>query len=100
MSSVQRNHTSVDLRKDSRTPARRPGWIAVTKGAPLRECFVWDESNSGARITVDRTADIPEVFFLYFSLDFSSRRKCRIAWRSDHQIGVEFVSESADPSAT
>jgi hypothetical protein len=35
---------------------------------------------------------IPDVFHLYMTLDFASRRRCRVVWRSKTQIGVKFLS--------
>src|SRR6202035_3027164 len=42
----------LGLRKEPRTRANRAGWIAVKKGAQLQGCFVWDESDHGAKLTV------------------------------------------------
>jgi hypothetical protein len=80
-----------DERVDARATVRRCGWISRTKGEQLRECVVWDESKSGARLVVDEPAEIPDDFYLYMSLESTSRRHCRTAWRSDKQIGVEFL---------
>jgi hypothetical protein len=85
----------LGLRKELRTRANRAGWIAVKKGAQLQGCFVWDESDHGAKLTVDNPADLPDTFYLYFSTHFGSRRHCRVAWRSGNQVGVEFLSAPA-----
>ena len=85
----------LGLRKEPRTRANRAGWIAVKKGAQLQGCFVWDESDHGAKLTVDNPADLPDTFYLYFSTHFGSRRHCRVAWRSGNQVGVEFLSAPA-----
>jgi hypothetical protein len=58
----------------------------------LRECTVWDESQSGARLVVDAPETIPDVFHIFMTLDFSSRRQCRVVWRGYRQLGVEFLS--------
>jgi hypothetical protein len=68
---------------------RRCGWFVRAVGEQLRECTVWDES--GARIIVDAPETVPDVFHIYMTLDFSSRRRCRVVWRSKTQIGVEFL---------
>jgi PilZ domain len=60
-------------------------------GEQLRECTVWDESETGARIIVDAPETVPDTFHIYMTLDFSSRRRCRVVWRSKSQIGVEFL---------
>jgi len=41
---------------------------------------------------VDAPETIPDTFHIYMTLNFSSRRQCRVVWRSDKQIGVEFLS--------
>lgn len=79
-----------EARTASRTTVRRIGWLTKTKGESLRECVVFDESEKGARLVVDTPNEIPDTFYLYLSLDFSSRRRCRVAWRSATQIGVEY----------
>jgi hypothetical protein len=81
----------TESRKDSRTTVRCIGWLARAKGEQIRECTVWDESASGARLIVDAPDEIPETFYLYPTLDFTSRRRCRVVWRSDRQIGIEFL---------
>ena len=81
-----------DARTTARTRVRRIGWLTKTKGESLRECVVFDESERGARLVVDSPNEIPDSFYLYLSLDFSSRRRCRVAWRSEKQIGVEYLA--------
>ena len=80
-----------ELRKEPRKKADRAGWIALRKGAQLQGCFVWDESDRGAKLTIDNPSDLPDTFYLYFSTHFESRRHCRVAWRSGNQVGVEFL---------
>jgi hypothetical protein len=81
-----------DSWKTSRARVRRIGWLTKTKGESLRECTVFDESEKGARLVVDGPKEIPDTFYLYLSLDFSSRRRCRVAWRSEKEIGVEYLA--------
>jgi hypothetical protein len=80
-----------ESRTTSRAAVRRIGWLSKTKGENLRECVVFDESEKGARLVVDSPHEIPDTFYLYLSLDFTSRRRCRVAWRSAREIGVEYV---------
>lgn len=80
-----------EKRVNARTMVRRAGWTARTKGEQLRECVVWDESPSGARLIVDNPQEFPEAFYIYLTLDFSSRRHCRGVWRSDRELGVHYV---------
>lgn len=80
-----------EKRVNARTTVRRAGWTARSRGEQLRECLVWDESPSGARLIVDNPQEFPESFYIYLALDFSSRRHCRVVWRSDRELGVNYV---------
>jgi len=52
---------------------------------------VWDESDTGMRLLVNAPDEIPDTFYVYPTLDSSSRRHCRVIWRTERQIGVEFL---------
>jgi hypothetical protein len=84
-------HAPNDARTSPRALVRRCGWFVSTVGEQLRECTVWDESTTVARLVVDAPETIPDIFHIYMTLDFSSRRRCRVIWRSSNQIGVEFL---------
>jgi len=43
-------------------------------------------------LVVDAPDTVPDEFYIYMSLEFTSRRHCRVVWRSSKEIGVEFVS--------
>ena len=81
----------TDARSSPRALVRRSGWLVGAIGQQLRECTVWDESETGARLLVDASETIPDIFHIYMTLDFSSRRRCRVVWRSKTQVGVEFL---------
>jgi hypothetical protein len=83
--------TRTDARSSPRALVRRCGWFVGSVGEQLRECTVWDESQTGARLVVDAPETIPDTFHIYMTLNFSSRRRCRVVWRSRNQIGVEFL---------
>lgn len=80
-----------EKRISARTTVRRAGWTARSKGEQLRECLVWDESPSGARLIVDNPQEFPENFYIYLTLNFQSRRHCRVVWRSDRELGIQYV---------
>jgi len=80
-----------ESRKSSRTMVRRVGWLSRVKGEQVRECTVWDESDTGMRLVVKTPDEIPDTFYVYSTLDSTSRRHCRVVWRSGMQIGVEFL---------
>lgn len=80
-----------DSRKAARTAVRRIGWLTRARGEQIRECMVWDESDTGMRLVVDAPNEIPDTFYVYPTLDSTSRRRCRVIWRAEKQIGVEFL---------
>ncbi len=84
--------SKADSRRTSRAAVRRIGWLSRMRGEQVRECLVWDESETGMRIVVNAPDEIPDTFYVYTSLDSASRRQCRAIWRSDGQIGVEFLA--------
>jgi hypothetical protein len=88
---ANRAQTPSDARGSPRALVRRCGWFVGSVGEQLRECTVWDESQTGARLIVEAPETIPDIFHIYMSLDFTSRRHCRVVWRSHNQIGVEFL---------
>ncbi len=92
MADADRAQTPTDARSNPRALVRRSGWLVSAVGQQLRECTVWDESKTGARLIVDAPETIPDTFHIYMTLNFSSRRRCRVVWRSSNQIGVEFLS--------
>jgi hypothetical protein len=90
LSEARRAAAPTDARTNPRAVVRRCGWFVGSVGEQLKECTVWDESKTGARLVVHAPEAIPDVFHIYMTLDFSSRRQCRVIWRSSNQIGVEF----------
>jgi hypothetical protein len=81
----------TEARGSQRALVRRCGWYVSSIGQQLRECTVWDESEIGARLVVDAPEAIPDIFHIYMTLDFCSRRRCRVVWRAKTEIGVEFL---------
>jgi hypothetical protein len=91
MSLVALAQEAQDERVHRRMTVRRCAWLSPTKGEQIQECVVMDESHKGARLAVADPGGIPDNFYIYLTLESSSRRNCRVAWRSDKQVGVEFL---------
>jgi hypothetical protein len=91
MSDAAHGQEPPGAREGERALVRRCGWYVRSVGQQLRECTVWDESKNGARLVVDAPETFPDLFHIYMTLNFSSRRRCRVVWRSKTQIGVEFL---------
>ena len=82
---------AVDERMGRRIKVHRRAWLSSTKGGKIQECIVCDESAVGARLMICVEAEISARLYLYMSPDSTSPRDCRVVWRSNTQIGVEFL---------
>lgn len=78
-----------DKRKARRRPLRYTAWLAL-KAGQLHGCALSDMSDSGARIEVEDSKIIPDRFVLLLSGNGKARRKCRVVWREERQVGVTF----------
>jgi hypothetical protein len=83
-----------DKRKFLRRPMRYTAWVAI-KGEPLHGCVLTDVSETGGRIDIDDSMPIPDSFMLLLAMNASAKRKCRVMWRKERQIGVKFERKLA-----
>ena len=73
-----------------------PGMVTGGAKKPFQVCLVLNLSASGAKLRLDTTDDVPHQFTLLLSRDGSVNRDCRVVWRSDREVGVQFLrSEQA-----
>jgi hypothetical protein len=84
-----------DKRKSTRRSVRYSAWI-VREGDDLHGCALFDISETGARIEVEDTTSIPELFVLLLSGNGKARRACRVVWRQPSQLGVIFEKRLAN----
>jgi hypothetical protein len=82
---------------ERRKEPRKPVYIVALMNADgvERKCIVLDISASGARVATDRSRELPDKLLIYIR---GHIRRCRVIWRSDSEIGVEFLSEDATQS--
>ena len=73
----------------SRRPLRYTAWVAL-EGETLHGCVISDISDTGARLDLEEPEKLPEKFVLLLSNRGSPKRKCKVIWRTETQIGVEF----------
>jgi len=52
--------------------------------------MVSDISQTGARILIDASVNLPPEFTLLLSQNV--KRQCKIVWRSEKQVGVRFLA--------
>jgi hypothetical protein len=92
MSTAQTRKVFVEQRQFPRHRVDSPAWVDFGDGALMRRCTLWDVSENGARIVIEEPADVPTEFLLILSADGTARRRCRIIWRSDNQIGALYLA--------
>jgi hypothetical protein len=78
-----------ERRKNFRVEWHSPATIYDVDRELLRPCILSNFSNTGARITGVIATTIPDEFVLCITL--GRTRKCRVIWRSDDALGVEFT---------
>jgi hypothetical protein len=89
-----------DRRRHARTPAEYVGATDPGNGSPLRGCTISDISERGAKLRARDIHSIPDKFALLSFMDEQVRRKCLVRWRSDFEIGIEFLPQNDKDEAT
>lgn len=87
-----------ERRKFPRRRVRHPAWIGAAPNKMI-DCVVLDISEGGAKIELTEKADVPETFTLLLSRLGTPKRKCRVVWSAETQIGVEFKAPSGNAGA-
>lgn len=80
-----------EQRRSMRQHVQFPAWVDIGDGAPPHDCTVLDVSDDGARIMLASSLRLPTVFHLVYSNQATRRRRCRLVWRLDDQIGVNYL---------
>jgi hypothetical protein len=57
----------------------------------LERCMLVNVCEIGARLTISDVYDLPENFALHLTRGSKPGRLCRIIWRREHDIGIEFL---------
>jgi hypothetical protein len=79
-----------DRRQTSIRPRQlKAGTIAFNRAGAI-DCMVRNLSPKGACLEVTNQIGIPDRFELLVDVDHL-RQNCRVAWRREKRIGVEFV---------
>jgi hypothetical protein len=85
-----------EQRRAKRILKRQAAWISHGAGRSDVPCVLWDISATGARLSAARSNFLPNGFRLLLTKDRRSQRHCRVVWRNDGQLGVQFVEGSED----
>jgi hypothetical protein len=81
-----------EKRKSRRKPFERHAWIELAGGSSLIQCELGNLSDTGAKLLFRASRELPDQFVLRLAKDGRVARKCRIAWKTQHEIGVEFIA--------
>jgi hypothetical protein len=90
-----------EKRRSQRKAIGRRAWIDRADGSPLMQCALGNMSDTGAKLVFAEPAQLPDEFVLRLSVDGRVARKCRLAWKDDKYIGVQFTAKlvtSASPA--
>ena len=78
-----------ERRRVARNRTLKSGKILVHAHTSLIDCTVRNLSPKGALLLVSSLAGIPENFEL--ALEPKQTRQCRVIWRGEDRLGVEFA---------
>ncbi len=97
MSDLQPDTDTLTTAEEQRRVAKRQ---RVLKGAKIVlddwraiDCTLRDTSETGAKIIINSTSNIPQKFRVYFVSD-NTMRDAQIAWKHHNMLGVHFTSEA------
>jgi hypothetical protein len=76
-------------------PRRDLKWnvnIIGDEGTLIGQCRTSNVSARGAKLILEEAIEVPDRFFISFSLDGKVKRGCKVAWRNGNEIGVLFAA--------
>jgi hypothetical protein len=82
----------IERRSGPRKAVDYPVFIDAGDGSAMRHGIVWDISDGGAKLIVSTLTNVPDKFTMLLASEPSVRYACQVVWRSDGQIGIEFLS--------
>src|SRR6266853_903905 len=91
MTSQRNTQMRRERRNNFRVEWNSPATIYDLDRQLVRPCILSDFSNGGAKITGLRASTIPDEFLLRFPHGHGRARKCRVIWRTDDKVGIEFT---------
>ena len=81
---------SSNKRKHRRRSLSRRATLRGADGSVIATCTMSDISDGGARVLLDPSVRLPETFSLWLRANGSVYRECKVAWRAEDVLGVEF----------
>jgi hypothetical protein len=83
----------AEKRKSLRRSIAYPASIEIGGVASPVACTLCDASQHGAQLAVADPSSVPNEFILSLSADGAVRRRCRVIWRAESSVGVEFLKD-------
>jgi hypothetical protein len=81
---------SADRRKGKRRYVNNGARIVCDSDSHLQNCRMLDVSAFGARLELETPTALPDKFVLLLSNDGKFRRQCKVIWRTENAVGIEF----------
>jgi hypothetical protein len=81
-----------DRRKSARSRVLKSAKLLLGTSSII-DCVLRNVTNSGARVQIANTVELPDMLNLTLDGGYSVR-PCRVVWRSLSETGVEFVRDS------
>ena len=83
---------SRERRDTTRRHTYLPAFLYTVAGTSLGKCIVKDISENGAKIIFSAVEELPDGFLLTMGM---SRQHCRVMWRNQEEVGVQFGTAKA-----
>jgi PilZ domain-containing protein len=87
---AQTTWTGREFRRNPRKHVNFIGAIVLGDGTTPQRCKILDMSKGGAWLAVLDGKKLPSKFTLLLAMNGSVSRECKVAWRKDKEIGVQF----------
>lgn len=80
--------------RKTRHSTQHPAWVLLDGGFAKRNCTILNLSSTGARIKLTEDGPIGNNLSLALTGDVRKVTRCRLIWRKDTVIGVEFIERT------
>lgn len=85
------------FKRESRKPrhnTQHQAWMLLDGGFAKRNCTILNLSSTGARIKLADNGAVGNDLSLALTGDVRKVTRCRLVWRKDSVIGVEFIERT------
>jgi PilZ domain-containing protein len=87
---------NIERRGDRRRIVRHPATILGSDGSSRHSCMMLDVSATGAKLELLAACEVADVFTLVLTESGNVYRECKISWRSELSMGVQFIGERSN----